>query len=69
MVDENRETPNRNNQELHPETVMVSIVGGPELHVDQVNGGVRTADVYYLVSSKEALISGYAQRNRTCVFG
>lgn len=54
MVDENRETPNRNNQELHPETVMVSIVGGPELHVDQVNGGVRTADVYYLASRKRS---------------
>lgn len=49
MVDKNCQTPNRNHQELHPETVMVTIVGGPELHVDQVDCGVGTRDVDHLV--------------------
>lgn len=48
VVDENSKTPDRNDQELHSETVMVAIVGGPELHIDQVDGGVRTADVDHL---------------------
>lgn len=48
MVDENSETPNRNNQKLNSEAVMVAIVGGPELHVDQVNCGIRTTDVDHL---------------------
>lgn len=48
MVDEDRKSSNRNNQELHPEAVVVSVVGGPELHVDQVDCGVRTADVDHL---------------------
>lgn len=56
MVDENSETSNRNNQKLHPETVMVSIIGGPELHVDQVDGGIRTADVDHLEFIKTRLI-------------
>lgn len=62
MVDENSETPNRNNQELHPKTVMVPIVGSPELHVDQINCGIRTADVYHLVSSRDELISDCTRR-------
>lgn len=48
MVDENSKTPNGDNQELNSETVMIAIVGGPELHVDQVDSGVRTADVDHL---------------------
>lgn len=53
MVDENCETPNRNNQELHPETIMVSIVGGPEFHINQVYCGVQAADVDHLVEETE----------------
>lgn len=34
VVNENRKTPDRNHKELHSETVVVSIVGGPELRVD-----------------------------------
>lgn len=52
MVDENCETPNRNHQKLHPETVMVAVIGGPELHVDQVDGGVCTSDVDHLVKQQ-----------------
>lgn len=48
MVDENSKTPNGNNQELHSETVVVAIIGGPELHVDQVNCGICTTDVDHL---------------------
>lgn len=48
MVDENSKTPNRDNQELNSETVMIAIVGGPELHVDQVDSGVCTSDVDHL---------------------
>lgn len=49
MVDKNSETPNRNHQKLHPETVMVAVIGGPELHVDQVDCGVCTSNVDHLV--------------------
>lgn len=45
MVDEERQTTNGNDQELHPERVMVPVVGCLELHVDQVHRGVRTSDV------------------------
>lgn len=48
VVDENSKTPNRNNQEFHSETVMVAIIGGPELHVDQVDSGIRTTNVDHL---------------------
>lgn len=45
MIDKKGEPTNRNYQKLHPEGVMVSIIGGLELHVDQVHGGVRASDV------------------------
>lgn len=48
MVDENGKTSDGNDQKLHSETVVVSIIGGPELHVDHVHCGVRTADVDHL---------------------
>lgn len=48
VVDENSETSNRNDEELHSETVMVAVIGGPELHVDQVDCGIRTSDVDHL---------------------
>lgn len=48
MVDENSKTPNGDNQELNSETVMIAIIGGPEFHVDQVDSGVRAADVDHL---------------------
>lgn len=58
MVNENRKTPDRNHQELHSETVVVSIVGGPELRVDQVYGGICATDVDQLVNSKEQPVTG-----------
>ena len=48
MVDENSETSDRNDEELHSETVMVAVIGGPELHVDQVDCGIGTSDVDHL---------------------
>lgn len=54
MVDENSETSDRNNQELHSEAVVVAIVGGPELHVDQVDCGIRTSDVDHLYKQHRA---------------
>ena len=57
MVDENSETPDGNNQELHSETVMVAIVGGPELRIDQVDCRIRTSDVDHLVNNEEQLVS------------
>lgn len=48
MVDEHSQTSHWHNQELHSETVMIAVVRGPELHVDQVDGGVCTADVDHL---------------------
>lgn len=60
MVDKNCETPNRNHQKLHPETVMVAVIGGPELHVDQVDCGVCTSDVDHLV--KQQIITQGTER-------
>ena len=57
MVDENRKTPDGNHQELHSKTVMVAIVGGSELHVDQVDGCIRAADVDHLVNNTEQLVT------------
>lgn len=45
MVDEEGQASDRDHQELHPEGIMVSVVGGLELGVDQVDGGVRTSNV------------------------
>lgn len=56
MVDENSQTPDGNDQELDSETVMVAIVGGPELNVDQVHCGIRTTDVDHLINSTEQLV-------------
>lgn len=70
MVDENSKTPDRNYQELHSETVMVAIIGGPELHVDQVDCGVRTTDVDHLVNNtEEVVIEGTEEKYGTCTKG
>lgn len=45
MVDEEGQPSDGNHQELHPERVVVPVVGGLELGVDHVDGGVRTAYV------------------------
>lgn len=45
MVDKKGETTHRDDQELHPESVMIAIIGGFELGIDQVHCGVRTSDV------------------------
>lgn len=59
VVDEHGETPHRNDQELHPEAVVVAVIGGPELDVDQVDRGVRTADVDHLrgADDREGLVT------------
>lgn len=56
VVDENGKATDGNNQELHSETVVVAVVGGPELCVDQVDCGVRTTDVDHLVNKAQQLI-------------
>ena len=48
MVDQAGEAPYRNHQEFHSEAVMVPIIGGLELHVDQVDSGVGTTNVDHL---------------------
>lgn len=55
MVNENSQTPHRHHQELHPEAVMVAIICGSELHIDQVDCGIRTPDVDHLEKSTEQL--------------
>lgn len=45
MVNQERQATNRDNQELHSESVVVSIISSLELNVDQVHSGVRTSDV------------------------
>ena len=48
MVDEYGRPSDGNNQELHSEAVMVAVVCGLELHVDQVDSGKGTANVDHL---------------------
>lgn len=45
MVDEKSEATYRDDQELHPESVMIAIIGGFELGIHQVHCGIRTSDV------------------------
>lgn len=52
MIDKKRESTNRNYQKLHPERIMVSIVGGLKFHVDQVHGGIRASNVDKLKSKE-----------------
>lgn len=52
VVDEKREATHRDDQELHPESVMVAVIRGFELGVDQVHCGVRTSDIDNLQPKK-----------------
>lgn len=54
MVDKECQASNWDDQEFHPESVVVAIVGGLEFNVDQVNCGIGTCDV-------EDLCGGHAK--------
>lgn len=45
MVDKEGQASNWDNQELHPESVVVAIIGGLEFNVDQVNCGIGTCNI------------------------
>lgn len=45
MVDQESQATDRDHQELHSEGVVVAIIGGFELGVDKVHGGICTANV------------------------
>lgn len=45
MVNQESQPANWDDQELHPERVVVSIVSSLELQVDEVHSGVRASDV------------------------
>lgn len=45
MVDKECQPPHRNHQELHSEGVVVSIICGLKLYVDQIYSGICTANV------------------------
>ena len=45
MVHQEGQSSDRNHQELHSEGVMVTVVCGLELGVDQVDSGVCTANI------------------------
>ena len=64
MVDENSKTANGNNQELHSETVMVPIIGGPEFPVDHVDCGIRTTYIDHLVKDTKPHIIQGTGKNR-----
>lgn len=66
MVDKHSQTSHRDNQELHSETVMIAVVGGPELHVDQIDGGICTADVDHLGEQHTPV---YIHRSHTGITG
>lgn len=59
VVDEESETTNRHDEKFSSESVMVSVVCGLELHVDEVNGGVRARQV-------NDLHNGIVRRNKVC---
>jgi len=40
MVDEEGKSTDRHDEELCSECVVVSVIGGLELHVDEIDGGV-----------------------------
>jgi len=45
VVNQERQAANRDDQKLHSERVVVPVISGLELGVDQVHGGVHTTDV------------------------
>lgn len=45
MVDQDGQQDHWDKEELHSEGVMVSIIGGLELAIDEVDGGICTHDV------------------------
>lgn len=45
MVNQERQSTNRDDQELHSERVVVPIISRLELQVDEVHSGVRTPNV------------------------
>lgn len=59
MVNQESQATNRDDQELHSEGVMVSIISCLELHVDQVHSGVWTSDV-------DDLHGGVVERDERC---
>lgn len=65
VVDEKSQAAHRDDQELHPESVVVAIVGGFELGVDQVHQGVGTSDVNDLYQKQ----TGKTRNMPTCIQG
>lgn len=45
VVDEKSEATYRDNQELRPESVVIAVIGGFELGINQVHCGIGTSDV------------------------
>lgn len=54
MVDEKSEATYGDDQELHPERVMIAIIGGFELGIDQVHRRIRTSDIDNLLPDKKS---------------
>lgn len=59
MVDENSKATNRHNKKLDSEAVVISIIGGLELHVDQVHCGICAGNVDHLTGNTEQLVNTY----------
>lgn len=68
MVDEESQAAHRDDQELHPESVVVAIVGGFELGVDQVHQGVGTSDVNDLYIKHANVHSGFMKYYEVNIF-
>lgn len=66
MVDEQGEDEAGHQEELNPERVVVVVVGGPELHVHQVNRGIGGYDEHKLHNS---VICRYVGRQQIQVPG
>lgn len=62
MVDEECQASNWDDQEFHPEGIVVAVIGGLEFSVDQVNCGIGTCNV-------DDLCGKMKKKNTTqCVF-
>ena len=59
MIDEERQSAHRHDEELHAERVVVAIISGLELDVDHVDCGEGTGNVHHLHT-------GVVHRDKVC---
>lgn len=66
MVNQESQSTDRDDQELHSERVMVPIISRLELQVDEVHSGVCTSNVDDLEDTQEAVTSVKVEHSIVC---